>query len=79
MAGSIIFIVGFITAGVAAAGYMLSPKGPNQVLYRTMILMTLACMYLMWAITYLAQLHPLIMPRRSDLKPEHFQQHSMDG
>ncbi|KAI9598997.1 ATP synthase subunit H-domain-containing protein [Syncephalis fuscata] len=72
MAGGMIFLVGFITAGLAAVGFVLSPKGPNQVLYRTMILMTLVCMYLMWAITYLAQLHPLISPRRSDLKPEHF-------
>ncbi|KAI8054256.1 ATP synthase subunit H-domain-containing protein [Syncephalis plumigaleata] len=73
-----IILVGFITAGFAATGYMLSPKGPNQILYRTMVLMTLVCMYLMWAITYLAQLHPLIVPRRSDLKPEHFNHHTPD-
>ncbi|CDK24639.1 unnamed protein product [Kuraishia capsulata CBS 1993] len=24
----------------------------------------------MWAITYLSQLHPLVAPRRSDLRPE---------
>ncbi|CAZ80382.1 unnamed protein product [Tuber melanosporum] len=24
----------------------------------------------MWAITFMAQLHPLVMPRRSDLRPE---------
>ncbi|CAI4296566.1 ALI_collapsed_G0005660.mRNA.1.CDS.1 [Saccharomyces cerevisiae] len=25
---------------------------------------------LMWAITFLCQLHPLVAPRRSDLRPE---------
>ena len=29
-------------------------------LLRTSVVLTLACCYLMWAITYLAQLHPLI-------------------
>lgn len=36
-------------------------------LHRTMLSLTLACCYLMWAITYLAQLHPLI--GESALKP----------
>jgi V-type H+-transporting ATPase subunit e len=32
----------------------------SRSLLRTSVLLTLACCYLMWAITYLAQLHPLI-------------------
>lgn len=38
--------------------------------WRSTVILTLAMVYLMWAITYLAQLHPLVQPRRSDLRPE---------
>lgn len=37
-------------------------------LWRSSLILTFACCYLMWAITFLAQLHPLIEPRRSDLR-----------
>ncbi|KAJ1984571.1 hypothetical protein H4R33_004325 [Dimargaris cristalligena] len=40
-------------------------------LWRTCLIMTYVCVYLMWAVTYMAQLHPLIAPQRSDLKIEH--------
>ncbi|RKP06236.1 ATP synthase subunit H-domain-containing protein [Thamnocephalis sphaerospora] len=78
MSGSYIVIGAVLTAGLCAAGYLFSPRGQNQVVYRTTIIMTLICLYLMWAITYLAQLHPLIAPRRSDLKA-HSVPHSKDG
>ncbi|KAI9057257.1 hypothetical protein FKP32DRAFT_1681632 [Trametes sanguinea] len=47
------------------AGWFATPKGPNQTLIRTSILLTLACCYLMWMVTYLAQVHPLERPRRA--------------
>ncbi|KAI8146055.1 ATPase, V0 complex, subunit E1/e2 [Fennellomyces sp. T-0311] len=60
----------FIAAVIAsAAGYVLTPKGDNQTVIRTIIIMTLACCYLSWAITYLAQLHPLIFPKKTGLRP----------
>ncbi|OAX80501.1 hypothetical protein ACJ72_05168 [Emergomyces africanus] len=40
-----------------------------QVWRSSLILAFTAC-YLMWAITFLAQLHPLIAPKRSDMRPD---------
>ncbi|KAI0671480.1 ATPase, V0 complex, subunit E1/e2 [Trametes maxima] len=48
-----------------SGGWVATPKGPNQTLVRTSILLTLACCYLMWMVTYLAQVHPLERPRLS--------------
>ncbi|WVF71227.1 V-type proton ATPase subunit E [Kwoniella sp. CBS 6097] len=66
-----VVIVGAIIAAIAAVAWFITPKGKNQTLLRTSALMTLTCCYLMWAITYLAQLNPLITPRRSDLRAEY--------
>ncbi|EIW70746.1 V-type proton ATPase subunit E [Tremella mesenterica] len=62
--------VGFVVAIIAAAAWFLTPKGKDQVLIRSSVALALTCCYLMWAITYLAQLHPLIAPRRADLRFE---------
>ncbi|KAI9494646.1 ATPase, V0 complex, subunit E1/e2 [Zychaea mexicana] len=60
----------FIAVVIAsAAGYVLTPKGDNQTVIRTIIIMTLACCYMSWAITYLAQLHPLIVPKKTGMRP----------
>ncbi|TFK74175.1 hypothetical protein BDN72DRAFT_760500 [Pluteus cervinus] len=55
-------IVFFLVIALAlmTAGALFTPKGPQQVLIRTMIMMTVASCYLIWAITFLAQLHPLV-------------------
>ncbi|KAF8525786.1 ATPase, V0 complex, subunit E1/e2, partial [Hysterangium stoloniferum] len=50
----------FITMGIMVAAWFATPKGPQQTLLRTSFLLTLVCCYLMWAITYMAQLHPLL-------------------
>ncbi|CAO3641350.1 unnamed protein product [Cunninghamella blakesleeana] len=63
-----VLIAALIASG---ASYVLTPKGVNQTVIRTMIIMTIACCYLMWAITYMAQLHPLINPVRVGLRPHH--------
>lgn len=39
-------------------------------LWRSSLLLAIISCYLMWAITFLAQLHPLIAPRRGDLREE---------
>ena len=37
-------------------------------LWRSSLILAFVCCYLMWALTFLAQLHPLIEPKRSDLR-----------
>ncbi|KLO17155.1 hypothetical protein SCHPADRAFT_821991 [Schizopora paradoxa] len=49
-----------IVLGLMAVAWLGTPKGANQTTIRTAFLLTLACCYLMWMVTYLAQLHPLI-------------------
>ncbi|KAN0092994.1 ATPase, V0 complex, subunit e1/e2 [Tylopilus felleus] len=54
-----------VVLGLMLCGYLFVPKGPQQTTIRTSILLTLACCYLMWMLTYMAQLHPLIVPLKS--------------
>ncbi|KIY51706.1 hypothetical protein FISHEDRAFT_31843, partial [Fistulina hepatica ATCC 64428] len=49
-----------VVAGLMICAALFTPKGPNQVVIRTGIMLTLASCYLMWMIAYLAQLHPLV-------------------
>ncbi|KAH7884414.1 ATPase, V0 complex, subunit E1/e2 [Phlebopus sp. FC_14] len=60
----VVFIL-VIALGLMACGFLFVPKGPQQTTIRTAIMLTLASCYLMWMITYMAQLHPLIAPYRS--------------
>ncbi|KAL2153224.1 hypothetical protein VTH82DRAFT_4379 [Thermothelomyces myriococcoides] len=65
-------IIGLVVCvALSIAGWSFAPKGENQVLWRSSIILSIASCYLMWAITFLAQLHPLIEPRRSDLRAEY--------
>ncbi|KAK9370226.1 ATP synthase subunit H-domain-containing protein [Lipomyces kononenkoae] len=65
-----VILVLLVVVGLSVATWFLAPKGDNQTVWRSSIILTLAMCYLMWAITYLSQLHPLIQPMRSDLRPE---------
>ncbi|CCE90722.1 H(+)-transporting V0 sector ATPase subunit e TDEL_0B05930 [Torulaspora delbrueckii] len=58
-----------VTALISLAVWVFAPK-KNQTVWRSTVILSLSMMFLMWAITYLSQLHPLVMPRRSDLRPE---------
>ncbi|CCF60007.1 hypothetical protein KAFR_0I02280 [Kazachstania africana CBS 2517] len=49
--------------------WTIAPK-ENQTVWRSTVILSMAMMYLMWAITYLCQLHPLVFPRRSDMRAE---------
>ncbi|THV07240.1 hypothetical protein K435DRAFT_328046 [Dendrothele bispora CBS 962.96] len=64
-----VFLVLVIVVGLMALAALFTPKGPNQVVIRTSLMLALAACYLMWMVTYMAQLHPLIAPQRS-LKAE---------
>ncbi|KAJ7227408.1 ATPase, V0 complex, subunit E1/e2 [Mycena pura] len=65
-----IFFILAIVAGLMTCAALFTPKGPNQVVIRTAVMLTLAACYLLWMVTYLAQLHPLIVPTRSVNKVE---------
>lgn len=68
--GYSVFIGLFVIVAMCAAAYFLSPKGENQVLWRSSLILAIVSCYLMWAITFLAQLHPLIRPKRHDLREQ---------
>ncbi|KAI7188522.1 hypothetical protein D0869_02782 [Hortaea werneckii] len=63
---SIIFIAVF-----SVAAWFLSPKGDTQTIWRSTLILSAWSCWLMWAITFLAQWHPLIVPERGDLRPEY--------
>ncbi|KAI8983039.1 ATP synthase subunit H-domain-containing protein [Pilobolus umbonatus] len=63
-------------AVVCSLAYVFTPKSNEQTVIRTVIIMSLICCYIMWAITYLAQLHPLIFPRKVGLRPPHESPHA---
>ncbi|KAK3192570.1 H(+)-transporting V0 sector ATPase subunit e [Lecanicillium sp. MT-2017a] len=68
--GYSIFIGLVVIVAMCVASWFLSPKGENQVLWRSSLILAIVSCYLMWAITFLAQLHPLIVPKRHDLREE---------
>ena len=65
-----------IVSIINIAAWLYAPR--NQTLrakksitvFRSTFILTTSMMFLMWAITYLSQLHPLVEPRRSDLRVE---------
>jgi len=65
MSGFNIVWVGCAIAGLVGLSYIGIPKGQNQTTIRTSLILSFICIYLMWAITYLSQLHPLIAPKRN--------------
>ncbi|KFY59607.1 hypothetical protein V496_05642 [Pseudogymnoascus sp. VKM F-4515 (FW-2607)] len=72
MAGSWSIFIGFVVIVLACvAAWFFSPKGENQTVWRSTLILSFASCYIMWAITFLAQLHPLINPKRSNLRPEY--------
>jgi V-type H+-transporting ATPase subunit e len=73
--GYSIFIGLAIIVALCVASWFFAPKGENQVLWRSSLILSIVSCYLMWAITFLAQLHPLIEPRRSDLKEQFLHSH----
>ncbi|KAK7423780.1 H(+)-transporting V0 sector ATPase subunit e [Neonectria magnoliae] len=66
--GYAIFVGLAFIAVLCAASWFFAPKGENQVLWRSSLILAIVSCYLMWALTFLAQLNPLIQPRRSDLR-----------
>ncbi|EAU38187.1 conserved hypothetical protein [Aspergillus terreus NIH2624] len=72
MASGWSLIIGLIIIVVASVlAWIFSPKGDNQTLWRSTLILSFVSCYLMWAITFMAQWHPLIVPKRSDIRPGH--------
>ncbi|KAF2877652.1 ATPase, V0 complex, subunit E1/e2 [Massariosphaeria phaeospora] len=65
------FIGLIVLAVFCAVVWFAAPKGENQTVWRSTLVLSAVAMYIMWAITLLAQLHPLISPIRAHLRPEH--------
>lgn len=66
--GYSIFIGLVVVIAMSVAAWFLAPKGENQTTWRSSLIIAFAACYLMWFITFMAQLHPLIAPRRSDIR-----------
>ncbi|KAI9824081.1 MAG: H(+)-transporting V0 sector ATPase subunit e [Thelocarpon impressellum] len=72
MANGWSIIIGLVFVVLASlVAWYFAPKGENQTVWRSSLVLTFASCYIMWAITFLAQWHPLIVPKRHDLRPEH--------
>jgi hypothetical protein len=63
-------VIGLAVVAIASAVFWVLAPQKDRTVWRSTVILTLAMVYLLWAITYLAQLHPLVQPRRSDLRPE---------
>ncbi|CCE79522.1 Piso0_001593 [Millerozyma farinosa CBS 7064] len=69
MSGYNVVIVLIFTIALSGLIWTFAPK-QNQTVWRSSLILGLSMCYLMWAFTYLSQLHPLEVPRRSDLRQE---------
>ncbi|EEB08126.1 V-type ATPase V0 subunit E [Schizosaccharomyces japonicus yFS275] len=65
MSGYTVIFVGVVSAVLSVASYYLAPKGDNHSTWQMSLILTIACFYLLWAITYLCQLHPLEAPAKA--------------
>ncbi|KAJ5175951.1 V-type proton ATPase subunit e [Penicillium canariense] len=64
-----LFVGLIIIVAASLAAWFFSPKGENQTVWRSTLILSFVSCYLMWAIVFLAQLHPLIAPKRADIRP----------
>ncbi|RYP67013.1 hypothetical protein DL769_005873 [Monosporascus sp. CRB-8-3] len=65
-----VFVGLVVVVAMSVAAWFLSPKGENQTTWRSSLILAFASCYLMWFVTFMAQLHPLIEPRRSDVREQ---------
>ncbi|ORY53424.1 hypothetical protein BCR33DRAFT_256 [Rhizoclosmatium globosum] len=64
--GLLTILVSFlIYGGIGAVGFRMIPPSEDQLIFRTALSLTFVCTWMMWAITYLAQLNPLVYPERA--------------
>jgi len=71
MANGWSIIIGLVFTVLAnLMAWVFSPKGETRMVWRSSLILAFSACYLMWAITFLSQLYPLVKPRRGDLRPE---------
>ncbi|CAO1603471.1 H(+)-transporting V0 sector ATPase subunit e [Xanthoria calcicola] len=71
MANGASLIIGLIfIVVISILAYFFSPKGENQTIWRSTLILSFASCYIMWAIVFLAQWHPLIKPANANLRPQ---------
>jgi len=71
MANGWSILIGLVFVVLASLlAWFFSPKGENQTVWRSSLILAFAACYIMWAITFLAQWHPLIEPRRNTWRPD---------
>ncbi|KAI6244875.1 V-type proton ATPase subunit [Erysiphe necator] len=69
MANGWSILIGLVIVVFACvAGWVLPPKNETQAVWRSSLILSFASCFIMWAITFLAQWHPLIVPRRGGLR-----------
>ncbi|KAF3393967.1 V-type proton ATPase subunit e, partial [Penicillium rolfsii] len=65
-----LFVGLIVIVALSLAAWFFSPKGENQTVWRSTLILSIVSCYLMWAIVFMSQLHPLIAPKRSDIRPD---------
>ncbi|CEJ53863.1 hypothetical protein PMG11_00202 [Penicillium brasilianum] len=65
-----LFVGLIVIVALCLAAWFFSPKGENQTVWRSTLILSIVSCYLMWAIVFMAQLHPLIAPKRADIRPD---------
>ncbi|KAL1959760.1 hypothetical protein VTO42DRAFT_1346 [Malbranchea cinnamomea] len=71
MANGWSIIIGLVFVVLASlVAWVFSPKGETRTVWRSSLILAFSACYLMWLITFLAQWHPLIEPRRSNMRPD---------
>jgi len=50
---------------VSLVGFCFVP-GPDKALHRTMVVTAVVMMWLLWLVTYMAQMYPITVPQKSE-------------
>ncbi|KAH8681407.1 ATP synthase subunit H-domain-containing protein [Xylariales sp. PMI_506] len=66
--GGSVFIGLAVVVAMCAAAWFFSPKGENQTTWRSSLIIAFIACYLMWFVTFMAQLHPLIAPKNPTIR-----------